>query len=258
MWCRWIVILAFFTLAVDCKAAGKNDRIIVATYNVQLAHNAELTLKNLKSFNADIICLQEIDKEASSLRMLADKLGMKYVFAGYSDRSRVGCAIMARGNVVRVTTLKMPRERNFGLVADVIVKGKSIRVICVHLKSLPRPLIHGAFKSMLPRMKQAKTVVQYALKSRKPVIVAGDTNSLAIFPGYATLAQSLKDSCTVKKTTTQPSIFVNKIGYRIDHVFVKGPWEIISSKVLPLSGSDHRPVVATLRLKKPTTQPAAD
>jgi len=242
--------------ASPVEAEGPGLAIRVATYNVLTSSDPNRILKNLQLLDADIVCLQEVRNDATHLKRFVDQLKMTAAYAAYGPRSGAGMAILARGTIKPGKVLNMAGERDYGFSADVTIKGETVRVLCIHLKSLPRPLIRGAMESMGARTRQAKDVVELAEASPHPVIVAGDTNSLGFFPSYVALARSLTDCCAACGTTTQPSIFVNRAGYRIDHVFVRGPWAIDAARVRELDGSDHRPVVAELRLLGPTTRPA--
>lgn len=266
---HWLVIVvSSFVIGCGCALAertvapGSGDAVVpltVATYNVRGARDIALILKNLREINADVVFLQEIRDTQTRLKLFARALGMRYVFASYGSDKRFGCAILARGTLKHDRILSMAGERNHGLAARLKIKNVDLYVICVHLKSLPRPLIKGALASMGPRARQADAVVKLARKYGGPVIVAGDCNALPFFPEYLTLSTAMIDSCAVTKTTTQPTIFVGKAGYRIDHVFVKGDWRVVSCNAPAVRGSDHRPVVATLRLRlsrPPATGPA--
>jgi endonuclease/exonuclease/phosphatase (EEP) superfamily protein YafD len=235
----------------------------VATYNIHSAKDPELILENLKRLDADVIFLQEAPLLEKGVVEFARKLGMNFLFAPYRPGGNTGCAILSRGALKLVRPLKsaQPGERDFGLIAELTAGGSTINVVCIHLKSVPRPLVKGFVSSVGLRSAQAREVAEFAVAAAGPVIVAGDCNTLAPSPDYRLLAGVLTDCCVATKTATQPSIYLEDLGLRIDHVFVNEAWRVQSCRVLPLAGSDHRPVVAELeRIKKAsqastTTQP---
>jgi len=264
LWACSTFLLAGCSLAASTTPSKRPDSAIklrVATYNVRIGSDLSRIQENLRLIGADVICLQEISTRRARLRKLAEALGMNYLAANYGKNWRNGLAVLARGKLKLVKVFTMPKERNFGLAAEVAVKGRKLNVLSIHLKSLPRPLLKGFFKSMGSRSQQAKQIAEFAKRSALPVIVAGDCNTLPLTPAYVALSSALRDCCTATGTSTQPTISIDRAGYRIDHVFVRGPWRIASCKVLPLAGSDHKPVAADLELiDVPTTtsKPAKD
>ena len=230
----------------------------VLTYNVQSARRPAELAQLLSKTRPDLICLQEIPgRGKSSVKTFADRVGMNFAFQPYHKKGYGGCAILARGKITGSKALTMPGERNFGMTSVVQVGPAKIRVVCVHLKSLPRPILTGFFKSMAPRAKQAGMIVDLIKDTYLPVVVAGDCNTLPFTPEYLKLQSVLQDACVVTRTTSQPSIEIDGIGYRIDHIFFRGPWQIRSCNVIAAKTSDHRPILAELQLMElPTTRPA--
>jgi len=222
----------------------------VVTYNVHGGRNHHQLYQTLHKLKPDLLCLQEAPATGPfSPVAIARTLGMKYAFQGYyGPRSRFGCAILARGRVRAGKVFSMPGERNFGLTATVTFGSTQIKVVSIHLKSLPRPAIGGFLQTIGPHAKQARIIVETLKDVQQPVILAGDTNTLVVTPAYATLRSVLKDACVETNTTSQPSILLDGVGFRIDHVMFKGPWRVKSTKVIKVAGSDHLPVMAEMVL----------
>jgi len=234
----------------------RTSTLRVVTYNIHSAKDPELILKNLQRLDADVIFLQETPLLEKGVVEFARKLGMNFLFAPYQPGGNSGCAILSRGTLKLVRPLKsaQPGERDFGLIAEVTVGGSMIDIVCIHLKSVPRPLVTGFVSSVGLRSAQAKEVAEFTVAATGPVIVAGDCNTLAPSPDYGLLAGVLTDCCVVTKTATQPSIYLENLGLRIDHVFVNEAWRVRSCRVLPLAGSDHRPVLAELERMEKASQ----
>ncbi len=242
-----------FSSPVSSKPASQPAQILklrVVTYNILGGRAIKQVLFNIRSVHPDIVCLQEVPLRSNGVRYLARRLGMEYQYGPYSPKAGEGIAILATGKIKPIKLFSMKRERNFALAGIVDIGGRKILVVAMHLKSLPRPLISGMLKSMEARAKEAKQVVELVKKysSSLPVIVAGDCNTLPFTPEYITLSSAFTDCCVATKTSYQPSIFIGKTGYRIDHIFVKGRWKIKKTQVLPMGGSDHRMVWAELEL----------
>lgn len=243
--------------------ARSGKKLTIATYNIQGGSDSDQILANLKKFKAQVICLQEVFDDRNrtggkgGIRFFARQLGKhdncnySYIFAPYHRRSTLGCAILARGKLKLVKVLKMPGERNFGLIGQLTIDDQKMHVASIHLKSLPSPRVRGFFASMGRRGWQANTIVRFAKSAAGPMIVAGDCNTLPLTPAYTALASIMTDCCLAAKTRIQPTLRIGTLAYRIDHVFLKGVWKILSCNVPALDGSDHRPIVADLELLEP-------
>ncbi len=226
-------------------------KLRVVTYNILGGRSIRQVLYNIRSVHPDIVCLEEAPFNHNGVKYLARMLGMSYQFGPYYPKSGSGIGILATGKITPIKIFSMKKERNFGLAGYVDIGGDRVLVIAIHLKSLPRPLFSGMLKSMGPRAQEARQIVDFVKKhsSSLPVLVAGDCNTLPFTPEYITLSSELTDCCVVTHTSNQPSIFIGKAGYRIDHIFVKGNWSIKKVQVCPFGGSDHRMVWADLELR---------
>ncbi len=258
-----IFVLMFFMPVSYCVAKSADTKpasilkLRVATYNILSGRSFKQILVNIRSVHPDIVCLEETPMEKHGARSIARALGMEYQFFPYSKRSGIGIAILATGKLTPLKFFTMKKERNFALASKLDIGNRKILVVAMHLKSLPRPLISGLLKSMGKRGNEAKEVVEFVSRQKLPAIVAGDCNTLPFTPAYITLSSKLRDSCVETKTSGQHSIFIGKSGYRIDHIFVRGHWNISKCQVSPLPGSDHRLVWADIELvdgKLPVTK----
>jgi endonuclease/exonuclease/phosphatase family metal-dependent hydrolase len=220
----------------------------IASYNTQYGTQRANILKNIQSVNPDIVLLQETPLE--NVKSFARTLGMSYQFGPYNPKVKIGLGILAIGKITPVKLLTMTGERNFALAARVCIGDREILVVSTHFKSLPRPLVTGLIKVMGPHKAQADMIVDLVKQTKLPTIVGGDLNTLALTPAFITLSLSMRDTAEAAGTSSQPSIFINGAGYRIDHLLVRGPWKTLASKVSPLPGSDHRLIWAQLELRK--------
>jgi endonuclease/exonuclease/phosphatase (EEP) superfamily protein YafD len=232
------------TTSSPSTPAVSNKIIRIATYNINsninLTKKFDQILTNLNSANPDIIFLQEVNRKF--ITKLAKTLNMNYQLGPYAPKWDMGIGILSHYPIKPVKLFSMKDERNFAIAAKVKIDGKDILVVAVHLKSLPRPLVAGFFRSMGPHQEQAKMILDLVKSQKLPVIVGGDLNTLSFTPEFLLLTSELKDTSTSVGTGTQPSIFVNGIGYRIDHIFTRGPFSVKKCQVSPLPGSDHRMV----------------
>jgi len=253
-----VLLIALLGILVGLSLAGEADKqpgtlsalkLKVVTYNVERAKQPVKLIKVLRKANADVLCLQEVPGGGIfGIREIARSLRMNFEYQYYGHKKHMGCAILSRGKIGRSEPLVLAGERNFGLVSTVQIGKAKIKVLCIHLKSLPRPILTGLFLSSAARAKQARIIADMVKKELLPVIVAGDCNTLAIMREYTTLQKVLTDACAAAGTSTQPSILISGAGYRIDHVFFKGPWRVRSCQVIQAKASDHMPVAADLVL----------
>lgn len=82
-----------------------------------------------------------------------------------------------------------------------------------------------------------------------PAIIAGDFNmpvDSTIYQQYWSAWQNALSTAGLGFCQTK---FTSHFGVRIDHILANDDWEILSARVGPQTGGDHRPVVADLRLK---------
>ncbi len=252
----------FCVVYAGCCRAGQDQKVVsrpatvsaevlkirVASYNTQGGREKAEILKNIQSVNPDIVFLQEISPV--TLKFFSKTLGMSYQFGPYGPRDTIGLGILAVGKIDPVKIFTMPGERNFALAARLQAGNREILIVSTHFKSLPRPLVSGLLKCMEPHKKQAAMIVDLVKQTKTPAIVGGDLNTLGITPAFFTLSSALRDTASAAGTSTQPSIFVSGVGYRIDHILVRGPWKVLNSQVSPLPGSDHRLIWADLELRK--------
>jgi endonuclease/exonuclease/phosphatase (EEP) superfamily protein YafD len=235
------------TQPVIAVRAAQTMDLSVASYNILGGREKAKVLANIRSANPDIVLLQEAPLEV--VREYARQLNMDFDFGPYLPRSDSGLAILTRGKIEPIKLFFMAKERNFALAGEVTIRGEKIFVVCVHLKSLPRPVSSGVFKVMKPHTEQAKTILAEVKKQKLPVLVGGDCNALSFSPEYMTFASQLRDCATATPAATQPTIFVGDVGYRIDYLFTRGPWYVQSCRVNSESGSDHRMIHCRLKLK---------
>ena len=115
------------------------------------------------------------------------------------------------------------------------------------------------------RNKQAKILVDYAKQTEKPIVVAGDANSVFLSRVYEIITAELTDAWFEAgyglghtfpgsdiPGSSRPhfgSLYVPKWLVRIDYIFVSQEWGVGSARLAEFDGvSDHRGVIAELFL----------
>ena len=240
----------------------------VLVYNIHAGKDAK-GVDNLdgvaalvKSTNADLVLLQEVDKgtrrsgNVDQPAALASKTGMHVAFGSALDYDggKYGVAILSRWPIIKDTLYHLPvdppQERSGGsheprgaLRVVVASPRGRLAVINTHL---------DATASDRWRRQEADSVVSLAAQTRREepmVIVGGDFNST---PESAVQVRvrgaGLRDSwseCNGGQGFTFPDDVPVK---RIDYLFLTGDVRCTSASVIETRVSDHRPLLVQLAL----------
>ena len=103
-----------------------------------------------------------------------------------------------------------------------------------------------AFRS---RAWQADILRELLDKETDPLIVLGDFNSTPHNWAFHRLASQYRDVFREAGNPYAASFHSRFPLVRIDHVLVSEEWQVLDAEILPLSYSDHRPVLVTLAWK---------
>lgn len=234
-----------------------SSAIRVATYNIKHGRgmdgtlNLERTLATLKTLNADIIALQEVDDQArrsggvDQASWLAERLGMHASYGAFMDfqGGRYGLAILSRRPILSHESWRLPEgnEPRVALATRIETDaGKVVTAVAVHFDWV---------KDDGFRYAQAMETLRQIQTLDTPWIVFGDFNDVPESRTMNAFRQVGKDATKPRDSATtfpadQPRI-------EIDYIMTGPPsaWEPTSSWVIPESvASDHRPVVTDLFL----------
>ncbi|SCE76432.1 Metal-dependent hydrolase, endonuclease/exonuclease/phosphatase family [Micromonospora coriariae] len=234
---------------------GPPERLTVVAYNVRMGFGLDgrFDLAGLTAAvdrqRPDVVLLSEVDRGwllnggHDTLDLLADRLGMPYVFAPAADPVW-GDAVLSRWPVTDPRTLPLPAvgaPTGAQALAVTLDLGDGVRtaVVSTHLQPPPGrgPVV------------QARAVADFATgyAAGRPLVVAGDLNTE---PGDEAFGQfttaGLVDALVAARPlATSPA---DDPRQQIDHVFVS-PGLTPSGPVAPQgTASDHLPVAVTLTL----------
>lgn len=228
--------------------------IRIVTFNIKLARRIDRAIEVLRSdslLGADILTLEEMDDRGTD--SIARALRLNYVYypgaIHPTEHKYFGPAVLSSWPIRRSWKLRLPhesrtrRQRRTATVADVVVRGLTIRVYGVHLET-------PAGGSDRVREDQVRAILDDAESFEGPVVVAGDFNSFGIGlvfqrHGYRWLTKY-----------ADPTISY----FTWDQIFVRGlrpagpAWAGVVRDTR--GASDHRPVYAVVvpepaRLAKP-------
>ncbi|MEU7585218.1 endonuclease/exonuclease/phosphatase family protein [Micromonospora sp. NPDC049230] len=240
---------------VASNREGPPERLTVVAYNIRMGFGLDgrFDLAGLTAAvdrqRPDVVLLSEVDRAwllnggHDTLDLLADRLGMAYVFGPAADPVW-GDAVLSRWPVTDLRTRALPAvgaPTGAQALAVTLDLGAGVRtaVVSTHLQPPPGqgPVV------------QARAVATFATEyaAGRPLVVAGDLNTE---PGDEAFEQftsaGLVDAfAAARPMATSPADDPRE---QIDHVFVS-PGLTATNPVAPRgTASDHLPVAVTLTL----------
>ncbi|MFZ4151998.1 endonuclease/exonuclease/phosphatase family protein [Streptomyces pseudogriseolus] len=261
------------TAAEDTSPSGSRAPAVplrVATYNIHAGagedqvFDLDRTADALRGLHADVIGLQEVDVHwgersafVDEARALAGKLRMRVFFAPIYDldpaaeggeRRRYGVAVLSRHPVLHaenheITRLSTqtpdPVPAPAPGFAEIVIRVKGVRthVYSTHLDYRADPSIRAA---------QVADMLHVLADDRGPGILVGDFNAEPAAPELAPLWHTLHDAAP-DAGPTYPAVAPQK---RIDLITVSHGITVTGARTHATAASDHRPVVADLRLPR--------
>ncbi|MFC5754516.1 endonuclease/exonuclease/phosphatase family protein [Actinomadura rugatobispora] len=232
----------------------------VLSYNVRsLRDDPAAVARVVRALEPDVVCLQEVPRFLGwrfKRRRLARACGLSVA----SGRRAAGLAVLA-GPRARVVHREyhllepFPKLHRRGLAVAVLEfpdgDGRGARLIAasthLDLRDEPRLAHTGEIIGILERARAAH---------RAPVVIAGDINEQPGGASWRTLDEIFQDAHAVAPEGYAATFSSRRPGRRIDGVFADREIEVIGCGV-PVeeaiaadypSATDHRPVLATLRL----------
>lgn len=221
---------------------------------------AERTLEVIKSFDADIVTLNEVDRNTARSgnidqpKFIADAIGYNYYFAPAIDLQggNYGIALFSKYEIVSAEFLRIPDsydqngnllERRVIIAAVLNVNGNNVRVIMSH---------YGL--SNEEQVKATELTLNELSKSTLPTVFSGDLNMTPDNPLIKKLSEKMTDTVSLfdKEPITFPSsdFLAKDEGYtvKIDYIFTYGNIKAEFAEVSEIHVSDHRPYYCELSL----------
>ncbi|HPF40694.1 MAG TPA: endonuclease/exonuclease/phosphatase family protein [Phycisphaerae bacterium] len=230
--------------------------IRLLTYNILFARKWRESLAVIRDADADVICLQEVVPEDSlhesdcGIERIIDDIGMPCDFAWLwgKGQKRLGNATFARDGVTAREILKARPTPAYGLANRVDVAGAQLTIANIHLSPMwgPAPLMF--LPSECFRRMEATHLSRWSRGATGPIVAAGDFNTFPHAPAYRRMASEWTDARSASTSRQPPTRPTYGLPFVIDHIFVRGAAEICDYTVIAGGGSDHRAVLATLKL----------
>ncbi|MEV7226538.1 endonuclease/exonuclease/phosphatase family protein [Polymorphospora sp. NPDC051019] len=195
---------------------------------------------------ADVVALSEVDRAwllnggHDTLALIADRLGMRYVFAPAAD-AVWGDAILTRLPVTETRTVRLtPVGAPTGAQALAAVLDTGIGELVVVSTHLQPPPDDGP-------VVQAGEVVRFATgyAAGRPLVVAGDFNTEPGDPAFQVFTDAgLVDALAPARPL--PTAPADAPDEQIDHIFVSAGLTATDAAAPPSTASDHLAVAVTL------------
>lgn len=220
----------------------------------------ERTLDVIKSFDADIVTLNEVDRntersgKTDQPKFFADAMGYNYYFAPAIELQggNYGIALFSKYEIISADFIRIPDsydkngnlfERRVIIVAVLNVDGNNVRVMMSHYGLSPEE-----------QTKAVELTLNELSKSTLPTIFSGDLNMKPDNPLIKKLSEKMNDTVSLfdKEPITFPSSdFIDKnegSTVKIDYIFTHGNIKAEYAEVPEIHVSDHRPYYCELSL----------
>jgi endonuclease/exonuclease/phosphatase (EEP) superfamily protein YafD len=226
--------------ALTCR----DDPLRIVTANAWFASTDHAQLVAwLSHSDADIIALQEITPQWA---LALESLAQTYPYRKMMPREDpYGIALLSRWPIDDVRSMDFAGDGMPTLVANVDVHGRKLRVIALHTRWPVTPELQVA------RDRALQQATALALTQPDATILLGDLNLTPYAPAFARLVSEsgLQDALAGEawRPTWQAGFW--PLALPIDHVLVPRRSCVTGHEIGPYVGSDHRPLLVTLRLQ---------
>lgn len=264
----WLALFGWRYLPRTQQAEAMDAELRVMAFNVLVTNmNADAITSAIAAGQPDLIALAEL---STTMQVRLDqRLTAVYPYRTLQrlPGANFGSAIYSRWPLTDLGSLKT----GLGLrsaAADVHTPEGTLRFVALHPRStwLDRSSLDAAEASIeenfRSREAQLAAVCRYLDEwGDRPVILAGDFNASEFSDAYRCVADRLRDAFRevgqgyghtwpARQTGHIQSRWLYALSplTRIDYIFHSRHWTAVDATVLkPATGSDHRPIVATLR-----------
>ena len=275
----------------DTDTISSTNSIKILTYNTLMSgrlikhtkKKPNLVMKYILDSDADIVCLQEFtvsDKEKfltlPDIMRIFSKYPYKHIQYRLNENSNHhGIATFSKYPIINKQDINYPSNFNLSIYSDILINGKTIRLINNHLESnkitdndkvMPYSLKekfnaenltgitrHFSRKLSLAyklRAFQADAVAKVIAQSPYKVIVCGDFNDVPSSYAYTKVKGNLKDAFAETGTGLGLTFNQKYYHFRIDYVFYdSSEFTPVLYKTDKVKYSDHYPVFCQLKFK---------
>ena len=239
----WHALPAFVSQSGAAASQGcTGPGLTVATVNVRFSNERPEAFRAwLETRPVDVLVIQEVTKAwAAELESLP-----AYPHRHVTPREDpYGLALLSRWPVESVTRVDLAGDGLPSLTAVVEAGGRRVRLLGLHTHWPVTPSLAAA------RDRALRKAGALACADDLPVVLLGDLNLTPDSPAFDRLLEQGGLQDTLRGRGWRPTWRAGfwPLALRIDHVLVSSGLCVDQAEVGPAIGSDHRPVVASLRL----------
>jgi endonuclease/exonuclease/phosphatase family metal-dependent hydrolase len=256
-----ILLSVFLFPALITGLMGQELKVM--SYNIHHGRNGSGQIdlnaiaEVIRSSGAEVVGLQEVDSvcrrsgNVDQMKVLAEFTGMHYAFGKHFsyDGGSYGLGILSKDPILkvheqRITSFSENEDEIKTLVflsADIqLNSAKTVHFATVHFDYRKDPAV---------RLAQSSEVAEYLSNINYPVVLTGDLNAEPDKLEIRNLYKAFTDTDTSGAFTFPADQPVKKIDYILvnkSHLKKKVTHQVINEPV----ASDHRPVMATVKLKR--------
>ncbi len=283
-----IHISKFFRIGTNTQESKGTHSINVLSFNTHYMgafdrkdQDTSFFINKLREIQPDIMCLQEFANLGGSFEkpmfrqffkeykyfktVNADGLSQTYP-TGY------GVSIVSKYPIIQSGYLEqLNQSANITVYADVMVDGKTIRVVNTHLKSIVfekqdyktvehiskaegraygwlniKRILSKLKNAFILRCKQVETIREKLNESPYPIILCGDFNDSPTSYAYQTIKGNLLDAFVESGEGTSTTYIGNMPSFRIDYILHDPSFNSFNYKTQALNFSDHKIVSCTI------------
>lgn len=262
-----LIVLVYAGQFVPSSAKAGDEGLVVMTFNVR---HSPARNQAIRSFVAaerpHILALQEVRRRQGDddlLRLLASD-GYTCEHRPYYEGKSWGPALCARPPVVIGQVQRRTyhaRGRWSYLFAEAHCNDHTVNLIVPHLLSYRIDPVSspGDLVELLRRVRRARIwhrqetgeLLRLIRGFRDPTIMAGDFNSTPEHAVHTRIRRHLRDAFR-EAGWGLGTTFHFILPIRIDYIYTSPEIEVLESHVGPAGLSDHRPVLARVRLATPS------
>ncbi|MFC1692682.1 endonuclease/exonuclease/phosphatase family protein [Candidatus Latescibacterota bacterium] len=246
-------------------------------------------IETIRRERPDVVCCTEYNR-LTDPEIFERYLSALYPYVAPEKDERwwgTGEIILSRYPITLRRNVTIPdNENGFSefVFAEIVVGGKKLNIINMHLTATGHSIENAAESSLELKEKmsavsqfehikdkqkyfEARSFLNYCANFSDPAILCGDLNDTPNSRVYHMFAKQYRNTFSLKGWglggTFGESWIKERIGknllsrvlawdfIRIDHIFVSSHFDVLSSRVVTdAGGSDHKPVIAVVRLKE--------
>ncbi len=244
------------------KGSLNSNKLKVATYNVNyFSYKRDINLpaiaKIVKEKDVDIIAMQEFQpNHYFNINEIIGEFGFLDHNVYRINKDKIGIAIFSKYPIINHYILEFEETGNAILIADIDLKGDTIRVINTHLQTTgyystiyggDGNIINSFKRNFTKREEQVDQLIALINNSSYPLIVMGDINETP--HGYAhqsLLNSGLKDAFREAGNGLGGTYFRTLNLIRIDYILYSKEFRALNYSKVQSKLSDHKPIFSLL------------